>query len=77
MVILGFCAVLLDRRKPRRQEVIDLACPAPDIVRDVLDGKMVLPRFSSGLFRAMFAMKEIWNGNEIHWTCLGLMPLVL
>jgi len=27
---------------------------------------MVLPRFSSGLFRAMFAMKEIKNGNEIH-----------
>jgi hypothetical protein len=28
--------------------------------------KMDLSRFSSGLFRAMFAMKEIWNGNEIH-----------
>ena len=27
---------------------------------------MVLSRFSSGLFRAMFAMKEICNGNEIH-----------
>ena len=27
---------------------------------------LVLSRFSSGLFRAMFAMKEIWNGNEIH-----------
>ncbi len=27
---------------------------------------MVLSRFSSGLFRAMFAMKEIKNGNEIH-----------
>jgi hypothetical protein len=27
---------------------------------------LVLPRFSSGLFRAMFAMKEIKNGNEIH-----------
>jgi hypothetical protein len=27
---------------------------------------MVLSRFSSGLFRATFAMKEIWNGNEIH-----------
>ena len=25
---------------------------------------MVLPRFSSGLFRAMFAMKEIKNGTE-------------
>ncbi|MFT4916022.1 MAG: hypothetical protein ACI9C3_001888, partial [Yoonia sp.] len=24
---------------------------------------LVLSRFSSGLFRAMFAMKEIWNGN--------------
>ncbi|SFF21895.1 hypothetical protein SAMN04488523_1323 [Sulfitobacter brevis] len=27
---------------------------------------LVLPRFSSGLFRAMFAMKEIRNGKEIH-----------
>jgi hypothetical protein len=28
--------------------------------------KLVLSRFSSGLFRAMFAMKEICNGKEIH-----------
>ena len=28
--------------------------------------RLVLPRFSSGLFRAMFAMKEIENGTEIH-----------
>jgi len=27
---------------------------------------LVLSRFSSGLFRAMFAMKEIENGKEIH-----------
>jgi len=27
---------------------------------------LVLSRFSSGLFRAMFAMKETRNGNEIH-----------
>jgi hypothetical protein len=27
--------------------------------------EMVLSRFSSGLFRAMFAMKEIENGKEI------------
>ena len=27
---------------------------------------LVLSRFSSGLFRAMFAMKEIKNGKEIH-----------
>ena len=27
---------------------------------------LVLSRFSSGLFRAIFAMKEIWNGKEIH-----------
>jgi transposase-like protein len=27
---------------------------------------MVLSRFSSGLFRAMFAMKERTNGKEIH-----------
>ena len=25
---------------------------------------VVLSRFSSGLFRAMFAMKEIWNGKK-------------
>ena len=29
-------------------------------------GKLVLSRFSSGLFRAMFAVKEIENGKEIH-----------
>jgi nucleoside-diphosphate-sugar epimerase len=28
--------------------------------------KVVLSRFSSGLFRAMFAMNEIWHGKEIH-----------
>jgi hypothetical protein len=28
--------------------------------------KVVLSRFSSGLFRAMFAMKERTNGKEIH-----------
>jgi hypothetical protein len=33
-----------------------------DLVRCLL----VLPRFSSGLFRAIFAMKEIENGKEIH-----------
>lgn len=27
---------------------------------------LVLPRFSSGLFRAMFAMKETENGNELN-----------
>jgi LysR family glycine cleavage system transcriptional activator len=27
---------------------------------------VVMPRFSSGFFRAMFAMKEIWNGKKIH-----------
>lgn len=27
---------------------------------------LVLSQFSSGLFRAMFAMKETRNGNEIH-----------
>ena len=27
---------------------------------------MVLSRFSSGLFRAIFAMREIENGKEIH-----------
>jgi hypothetical protein len=27
---------------------------------------MALSQFSSGPFRAMFAMKEIWNSNEIH-----------
>ena len=28
--------------------------------------EVVLSRFSSGLFRAMFAMKERTNGKEIH-----------
>jgi hypothetical protein len=28
--------------------------------------ELVLSQFCSGLFRAMFAMKEIWNCNEIH-----------
>ena len=28
--------------------------------------QLVLSRFSSGLFRAMFAMKERTNGKEIH-----------
>jgi hypothetical protein len=27
---------------------------------------LVLSRFCSGLFRAMFAMKETKNGNELH-----------
>jgi hypothetical protein len=30
------------------------------------DAELVLSHFSSGLFRAMFAMMEIWNCNEIH-----------
>ena len=28
--------------------------------------KLVFSRFISGLFRALFAMKEIWNGKEMH-----------
>ena len=37
------------------------------ITRDqCMEGILVLSRFSSGLFRAIFAMKEIWNGKEIH-----------
>ena len=36
------------------------------IVDAIFVMEVVLPRFSSGLFRAMFAMKEIKNGNEIH-----------
>jgi len=27
---------------------------------------VVFSRFISGLFRALFAMKEIWNGKEMH-----------
>jgi len=47
--------------------VIDGQLLAPDTPTTiVLDRALVLSRFSSGLFRAMFAMKEIWNGNEIH-----------
>jgi IS30 family transposase len=34
--------------------------------RKTIAKMLVLSRFSSGLFRAMFAMKEIKNGNEIH-----------
>jgi hypothetical protein len=33
---------------------------------EVTGSNMVLSQFSSGLFRAMFAMKEIWNGTKIH-----------
>ncbi|MFT5067562.1 MAG: mannose-1-phosphate guanylyltransferase/mannose-6-phosphate isomerase [Reinekea sp.] len=34
---------------------------------DIVPGTIVvLSRFSSGLFRAMFAMKERTNGKEIH-----------
>jgi hypothetical protein len=36
------------------------------ISEDTASLEMVLSRFSSGFFRAMFAMKEIKNGNEIH-----------
>jgi len=36
------------------------------LMLDEVETMLVLSRFSSGLFRAMFAMKEIWNGNEIH-----------
>ncbi len=32
----------------------------------MVQGIVVLSRFGSGLFRAMLAMKEIENGNEIH-----------
>ncbi len=34
---------------------------------------LALLRFSSGLFRAMFAMKEIGNGNEIHRPVFSLV----
>jgi hypothetical protein len=39
---------------------------SPVSMPDLTARRLVLSRFSSGLFRAMFAMKEIWNGNEIH-----------
>jgi hypothetical protein len=35
-----------------------------DIDYKKAEGVLVLSRFSSGLFRAMFAMKEIENGKE-------------
>jgi hypothetical protein len=38
--------------------------PLPGI--NAAPDSLVLPCFSSGLFRAMFAMKEIWNGKEVH-----------
>jgi len=37
-----------------------------DEIEKVSGVNLVLSRFSSGLFRAMFAMKETRNGNEIH-----------
>ena len=36
--------------------------------------RLVLSRFSSGLFRAMFAMKETRDGNEIHMKRNDLDP---
>jgi len=39
---------------------------APIDAKDIATTRLVLSRFSSGLFRAMFAMKEIENGKEIH-----------
>ncbi len=41
-----------------------LACGVTDMRKGIAG--LVLSRFSSGLFRAMFAMKETRNGNEIH-----------
>ena len=35
-----------------------------DLLTDIFTVDVVLSRFSSGLFRAMFAMKEIENGKE-------------
>ena len=39
---------------------------SPDKRRLPASRNLVLSRFSSGLFRAMFAMNEIWHGKEIH-----------
>jgi hypothetical protein len=49
------------------KEVLDELLSGIENADDLLGNQsLVLPRFSSGLFRAMFAMKEIRNGKEIH-----------
>ena len=65
---LGHCVArpFLGWVQPRlslpRLWVGDKVLAVPDAHPDVV----ILPRFSSGLFRAIFAMKEIKNGKEIH-----------
>jgi hypothetical protein len=66
--------VLIDPSGTNVILLMELADPFWDMIRTsdsataMLLGKasLVLPRFSSGLFRAMFAMEEIKNGNEIY-----------
>jgi type I restriction-modification system DNA methylase subunit len=74
--IANFMAKLLTFKGVQEVHILDagagkgaLICAALDALgRNKLQSHsvVVLPRFSSGLFRAMFAMKEIKNGKEIH-----------
>ena len=41
-------------------------CECVPSCRMFAEPNITMSRFSSGFFRAMFAMKEIWYGNEIH-----------
>jgi len=60
--------------KPRRTTSCAAGSKGISLSRGLVGGhafrqhsrELVLSRFISGLFRAMFAMKEIWNGKEIH-----------
>ena len=55
----------VNRTEEFRQDAMRLALTSGLTRKQVADD-LVLSRFSSGLFRAMFAMKEIENGKEIH-----------
>jgi transposase-like protein len=55
-----------DRYLKRGEAGLHDQAPKPAHVWNRIPDKMVLSRFSSGLFRALLAMKEIWNGTEIH-----------
>ncbi len=56
----------LFKNEPASQEKLLLTCLLLTGARLDEWAVVVLSRFSSGLFRAMFAMKEIENGKEIH-----------
>ncbi len=62
-------AATTDEVKDLRREARDLKEVVAEQtleLRILKKNMMVLSRFSSGLFQALFVMKEIWNGKEIH-----------